>query len=79
MENNPIGKHLKKIVDDLVEKHGVEYCISRALKLNGMNKRLLEGHIAEGNISSAAGVQKNIDANNKASVYLNELLKEKTK
>jgi len=79
MENKPISQHLKKIVDDLVEKHGLEYCISRTKKLNNMNKHLLEGHISEGKIDSAAGVQKNIDTNNKAFEYLNELLNNKSK
>ena len=71
----PISEHLKKIVDDLVEKHGVEYCISRAHKLNNMNKHLLEGHKAQGKEDKAAGVEKNIEINDTAVEYLKELLK----
>lgn len=75
MTSKPIGEHLKKIVDNLVEKQGVEYCISRAYKLNAMNKRLLEHHVADGNEDKAAGVQKNIETNDTAVEYLKELLK----
>jgi hypothetical protein len=75
MEIKPISDHYKKIIDDLVEKHGVEVCLSRAYKLNNMNKHLLEHHIADGKEDKAAGVQKTIDTNDTAVNYLKELLK----
>ena len=70
-----ISNHLKKIVDDLVEKHSVEYCLSRAYKLNEMNKRLLEHHVVDGEEDKVLAVQKNIDTNDTAVEYLQELLK----
>ena len=75
MTSKPISPHLKKIVDDLVETRGVETCLSRAYKLNNMNKQLLEHHMADGKEDKAAEVQKNIDTNNTAVKYLKELLK----
>lgn len=72
-----IGPHLKKIVDELVEKHGVEWCIARGHKLNEMNKQLLEGHKADGEKAEAMKVARDISVNEKAIEYLNELLKTK--
>lgn len=76
MDERIISDHLKKIVDDLVEKNCIEYCLSRSYKLNNMNKQLLEHHIADGKEDKAADVQKNIDINNTAIEYLKELLKQ---
>jgi hypothetical protein len=71
-----ISDHLKKIVDKLVEKHGIEWCIARAHKLNEMNKQLLDGHKADGEEDKAIRVQKDISVNEKATEYLKELLKQ---
>jgi hypothetical protein len=77
MESKPISQHLKKIVDNLVEKHGIDWCIARAYKLNDMNKQLLEGHKADGEKAEAMKVARDISVNEKATEYLNELLKTK--
>lgn len=74
-----ISKHLKKIVDALVEAQGVETTLSRGIKMNNMNKHLLEGYKSEGNEAKADGVQKNINTNNTAIEYLKELLNNKNK
>lgn len=68
-----IGPHLKKIVDELVEKHGVEWCIARAHKLNEMNKQLLEIHKANSEKAKAMIVARDISVNEKASEYLKQL------
>ena len=77
MESKPISQHLKKIVDNLVEKHGIEWCIARAYKLNETNKQLFEAHKVdgeEGNMTTIR-IQKDIEVNEKATEYLKELLK----
>lgn len=79
MTSKPISSHLKKIVDNLVEKYGIDVCLSRAYKLNNMNKQLLEHHIADGKEDKAAGVQKNIDTNNIAFKYLKDLKENESK
>ena len=75
MESKPISQHLKKIVDKLVEKHGIEWCIARAHKLNERNKQLLEDYKADGDEANVIRVQKDIEVNEKATEYLKELLK----
>jgi hypothetical protein len=76
MASKPISPHLKNIVDDLVEKHGIEWCIARGHKLNEMNKQLLEGHKADGEKAEATKVARDISVNEKATEYLKELLKQ---
>ena len=68
-----ISKHLKKICDNLVKKHGIEYCLTRAYKLNEMNEKLMEDHLASGETELAEKVQKHINVNNKATEYLKQL------
>jgi len=68
-----ISEEQKAIVDDFVAKHSIEQCIFHIHKLNTMNNHLLRHHMIDREKDKADIVQKNIDSNNIALKYLENL------
>lgn len=73
--SNLISSKLKKIVDNLVEKKGVDYCIRRAVKLNDMNYQILQHHVEDNNDDGIKRVGDDIRINEIALDYLYTLNK----